>query len=265
MVVWELHDSLARSIGDPLIKDNGTNYTLQDANSGVPMPDGVRYTTAIRNQYLNKAMLSIQNEALKTVAGLSRFRASVILQRLFPSMLTKYTLPVTALGVQPSDQLFIYTVLVASDGIFPNGEQTTSDAFKVTATPRDARSVRNIPILDYSTVMMQNARGGAIRPDLMAYTSSYGNAQWLGLSGREIVDMENSMSKDHTLEISYFPLAPRVDNLAPSAYVEFEPTWEPTILNKAIMYAQLDSGELGAAYQAVPFIEQMSRGSNANA
>jgi len=263
MKVWELHDSLSRSIGDPLIKDDGTNYTLQDANAGIVLPDGVRYTNAIRNHYLNKAMLAIQNEALKAVIGASRYRASVILQRLFPSMTKKYILPVTALGVQPANQLFIYTVILASDGIFPANEQTRSDSFKANASPIDSRSVKNIPVMDYSTVMALNARGGAIRPDIMAYTSSYGNVQWLALSGREIMDMENSIgSVEHTLEVSYLPLAQRVETLLPTEDVEFEPTYEPAILNRAIMYAQMDSGELGVSYQAVPFLEQVSGGSH---
>lgn len=265
MVVWELHDSLARSIGDPLIKDNGLNYTLQDANSDIALPDGVRYTTSIRNHYINKAMLAIQNEALKATVGLSRFRASVIMQRLFPSMTKKYMLPVTALGVQPANQFFIYTVLLATDGIFPANEQTRSDAFKANDNPIDNRQVRNVPILDYAVISHINARGGTIRPDLMAYVTSYANVQWLGLSGREIVDMENTMSREHTLEVTYLPLAPNITLLSPNSTVEFEPTWEPTLLSKAIMYAQMDSGELGASYQAVPFLEQIGGGNNGNA
>lgn len=261
MIVWSLHDSLARSIGDPLIKNDGNNYIQLDAINVVPLPDGVRYTHAIRCHYLNKAMKAIQREALNNVVALSRYRASVILQRLFPSMTVKYVINIDGLGVQPADQLFIYHVLLASKNIFPAREEIRPNQF--VAGVLDDRTVRNIPILDEVTALYVGAKGGSIRPDLVAYTSSYQGMEWLGLIGKEIEDLINESTVNPVdLEISYLPEAPDISKLLPNDNLNFESTWESLLLSKAIMYAQMDSGELGASYQAIPFLETGLRSMN---
>ena len=58
------------------------------------------------------------------------------------------------------------------------------------------------------------------------------------------------------------PEAPDISKLLPNDNLNFENTWESLLLSKAIMYAQMDSGELGASYQAIPFLETGLRSMN---
>ena len=263
MIKWELHDSLARSIGDPLIKDDGLSYAQGDAIAGIPIPDGVRYTTAIRDHYLNKAMLAIQRDIMNQVASLSRYRASIILQRIFPSMTKQYSVNISGMGVQPADQLHIYNVWLYSANMFPAGERLRANALNNAV---DGRTVRNVPVIDLSTMSHINASPGNIKPDLVGYTTSLQGVEWLGLSGTEVDDMvfqdqTATLPEDEiTLVVNYYPTAPDVSKIASIDNIDFEHTWSGNLLSRAIMYAHQDSGELGASYQSVPFIESIRTG-----
>jgi len=265
MKAWELHDSLARSIGDPLIKIDGSLYL----GDGI-IPDGVRYTKAIRDQYLNRAMLMIQRDYLNKVAGLPRFKAAQILQRAFPSMTRTFRVNVEGLGMQPGDMLYVYSVAISTRYIYPYNEQAKSDIFKADPNFVDKGQVKEIPIYEQSVAYKINLRGGTIRQDLCAFVTSNGNYEWVGLLGRELDDMLSSTNLyEHTLEISYLPIAPRMENYNYDDEVEFEATYEPAIINRAILYAQFDSGEIGTPTQAVQLLEVLSGeitgGNNGNA
>lgn len=268
MKVWELHTSLARSIGDPIIKDDGNLYGASDAIANSLLYDGVRYTKDIRDSYLTKAMLSVQLDVIRQCISLPRSHASKILQRLFSQMGQTYTLSINVNG-QPTDQLFVYSAILYTKEGFPHNEgaKIWADPVKHPSTVIDTQwNIRNLPILNESDMSAYIGSNTNITPDLIAFVTTRAGYEYIGLAGGEIdflkaISDEAAIATDVVrLQISYLKRSPDVSRMSPNDNIQFEENFLPHVLNKAIMYAHLDSGELGAAYQAIPFIDQISIG-----
>lgn len=268
MKVWELHTSLARSIGDPIIKSDGTLYSEQDALNDIPLLDGVRYTKSIRDDYLNRAMLHVQFDILKNLIPLPRNTITRLLQRLFTQMGQTYTTNINING-QPDNQIFIYNILLYSKKTFPynEGSPVFIDPMKTPTAVIDKEwNIRNLPIMDETSMANYVGSNTNILPDLTAYITTRGGFEYFGLAGKEIEHLK-SLSDEAAkpedvvkLEISYFKRADDVSNLLPNDYVPFEEIMLPYVLNRAIMMSHVDSGEMGSVYQAIPFIESMQMG-----
>jgi len=273
MKVWELHTSLARSIGDPIIKDDGTLYSVADAINNLPLNDGVRYTKDIRDSYLNKAMSSVQLEIMKQFISLPRYMRSRYLQQLFTTMGQTYWNNINING-QPTDQLHIYSIILFTKNTFPYNEGSAiwTDPRKHPSTAIDNEwNIRNLTILDETAMAAYVGSNTNIAPDLVSFVSTRAGYEYFGLAGREIEFLKaisneiNPPTDVARVEISYLKASPTIDNYSAYDNVPFEPNLLPHALNKAIMYAHLDSGELGAAYQAVPFIDGINLGVTQNA
>lgn len=79
MKVWEAHRDLSNSIGDSVYCDINTN----------PIPDGVRYSKELRDSYLYRAMLEINQQNLDLVKNVPNKVASILLDKLYSSLKTK--------------------------------------------------------------------------------------------------------------------------------------------------------------------------------
>lgn len=80
MTILEIHQALSRSLGD--------SFTL--SSNPTVIPDGVRYSTAQRNNYLYRAMLYILDEVFVAVQHLERKDANKALYKLIPNMITSH-------------------------------------------------------------------------------------------------------------------------------------------------------------------------------
>lgn len=188
MKVWELHTSLARSIGDPIIKSDGNLYDASDAIAGTLLNDGVRYTKEIRDSYLTKAMLSVQLDIVRQCISLPRSYASKFIQRLFTQMGQTYTLNINVNG-QPTDQLFIYSVLLFTKEGFPwnEGARIWTDPIKHPSTQIDsAWNMRSLPILNETDMSAYVGANTNINPDLIAFVTTRAGYEYVGLAGGEI-------------------------------------------------------------------------------
>jgi len=77
--VWELHTNLSNAIGDPI------RYTSNDAISGRVIPDGVRYSKQLRDNYIFRAGLEIQKQITEVIASLPHKIASAVIEGLHPT------------------------------------------------------------------------------------------------------------------------------------------------------------------------------------
>jgi hypothetical protein len=233
MQVWELHDSLARSIGDPLILDNaGTpaNYTANDALAVVTLPDGVRYTKALRDTYINKALLKVLQELITGIAKEAPTRT--ILSRIVETL---------------TPQMSLYDTNLSANDI-ATGNNLTRNCFMVYSLLGGLEV--DIPLYSYriisesmSTVFYNTA---TLPMEPLAILTNI-------LPHREFI---RPTRYDHDLYfLSYLGYPDDVSLLNPNNNIFYEDTLLPSVLTKAILYAQLDSGELGSAHQSVPLIE----------
>lgn len=79
MQIWELHRDLSNAIGDPI------RYTSDNAVNGRVIPDGVRYSKALRDSYILRAAMEIQRQITEVIAALSHKQSVTILEALHPT------------------------------------------------------------------------------------------------------------------------------------------------------------------------------------
>lgn len=288
MILWELHDALARGLEDPLINIDGTNYNAGHALSGINVPDGTRYTTAIRNDYLYRAMKSVMSEARQAIISLPYRKASQILERIFPTMIYDLVFRMKDLGNQLSGKYWVLNVTLSS-GLVRDGTGSKVWADKVLAPNIDIFSSQNTqgnvviyrPDQTINLPIMLTSQIDEIAPNYIdnhnavAMVVAYDDYVWLGLAGKDIkmyaaADLlpdNHPQQTDAWINLRYIHDCP--DTRLLNAYtvlpqggyeitrVEFEPAFESTIINRALVMAHHDSGELGASYQSVPFLENL--------
>jgi len=289
MEYWHLHNALAKSLEDPMLLDNGELYTRTHALSSKPLPDGVRYSKEMRDDYLFRACQGVLLQGIKGVMGMPRSQSSKVLSQMFPSMKKNFRLLFSALGVQPADMLYIYSVRLVCPlrgYLGTTGSYHFDPEYSDTTDPETV--TRDIPVVavdEFSDIVASNS---VYNSDLVATDSAYGSGQsvdlatkhWLKLGGNHMFhylqwdkkygsgdarNNENGVSLD--VEYLYFlqpfydlgvtTSPPGTPNYKRLTEVPFEPVWETTILTRAAALAHLDSGQLGAAYQAAPYLEKI--------
>lgn len=291
MEYWHLHNALAKSLEDPMLKDNGMLYTRNDASQNEPLPDGVRYSKEMRDDYLFRACQAILLQGVKGTLGMNRSQASRVLSEMFPSMKRNFRVLFSALGVQPSDMLFIYSVRL----ICPlKGYLGTTNQYHFDPEHSDELDpnivTRDVPLVNVDEFSDIVASNSVYNADLVAADSAYGDGQnielgtrhWLKVGGNHTFHYlqwdkkygsgdANSNEEGVSLDVEYLPFLLPFYEYQPMttiydsngiphqefAKIPFEPVWETTILTKAIGLAHLDSGQLGAAYQAAPYLEKI--------
>lgn len=293
MEYWKLHSNLARSLEDPMIKDNGEEYVQLDAFTNSPLPDGVRYSKELRDDYLFRACQGVLLQSIKAVAGMRRQEATHILTKMFPAMTRHYRVLFSALGVQPKDMLYIYAVRLVcpTKAYLGTLNKFHADPAHVDGPIPDIVT-REVPLVETSEFSNIVASGTLYNNDLVACSTAYtasdnlaaGNYHWLQIGGNHTFhylqwdtkygsgDASNN-EEGICLDVEYLPhmlpligWEPSYEVLDPVSgvpvrrdlsIVPFEPVWESTIITKALSLAHLDSGQLGAAFQSAPYLEKI--------
>jgi hypothetical protein len=85
MRIWEAHIALSRQIGDPISVTGSPPATI---------PDGVRYSRALRDIYLYRSALNIVQQVITQAAQLPDKAAHEIIARAFPNYIVEDNLGV---------------------------------------------------------------------------------------------------------------------------------------------------------------------------
>lgn len=231
MLIHELHSALSRSLGDP-VAYNAAGSTREDK-----LVNGVRYTVAIRDQYLTQAMRSIQLSAMRQVAALPREAANHVLAGLFPTSTARYDWDGAVDGMDipaavNTKILWIYSAIVAS---------TTEGNLTADKVVLPILNAYEMPRISYGRTPLQ-------KPDNAAFVFNTGTATNLKI--------ESTTIAEPVIEIFYLPKAVEISTLAATDTVPFEEMWLEQVAFRASLYGQNDSQELGVASQAVPLIMQ---------
>lgn len=189
--------------------------------------DGVRYSTRLRSQYMAQSMDDIILKAIKDVAPLPHKAQSEVLERIFPSLV------VTDSGGFPKDLPDMAFLLSA---FYTNG-----DGEKV-----------SLPIIKSANAMfVAHNRATTIQP----------SDPYIMYVGTQFLPFGNEQNFDSsTVDYTFIKRPPTSEWLESESNgneeVEFEQFWMGQVIERSALYAQLDSGELGTASQAVPILHQ---------
>lgn len=85
MLVYQAHDILAKQLGDII------NVSPFATGQTTVIPDGVVYLKIHRDDLLNRAMISIIEQAIKSVVGYPKKMARETIHRLFPHLTSTFT------------------------------------------------------------------------------------------------------------------------------------------------------------------------------
>lgn len=212
MKVFEVHNAVARTIGDPV------------ECTGSLLEDGVRYSAALRAQYCTHAMNDIVLKVIRQTSGLPHKVQSEVLERLFPAMVKVRT------------------------GAFPLADPTM--AFLLSAYYTLGGESKTLPIVK-SAHAVQTAYSRASLQPSDPFIVYRGNS-FIVAGGRNEA-MGSAIMTGFILQ-----RPPDIEWMADVANadeeVDFEGMWMPEVHRRVALLAQLDSGELGTAHQAFPFL-----------
>lgn len=294
MLLWEMHDTLARGLQDPLLNIDGTNYSITNVLLGEPIPDGTRYTTRLRNEYLYRSMKKILRDAKFSVLQLPYSQANAILVKAFPSMIYNLVIALDDLGRQPDGKYWIVSASITSKLLVPG---IGTDVWSVSPTDTAPNDIFNSGYQNYPIIYKpQNSVSVPIktvdRIDLIAPNHKYGepyvmyistndeNNVWIAMGGNDIpmlLEEHNIMAGGEKcmLNIYYIHDVPELNELTPSrtvngttepTIVEFEDIYYDTIISQALLFASADDGTLGSITQSVQMLDrtQFAQGGQSN-
>jgi hypothetical protein len=214
MLLYELHNALARTIGDPV------------ENTGSLFVDGVRFSTQLRAQYLYQAMNDIVMGAVQKVAPVPHIAQSEILERMFPSMVTAWG------GTVPVDIRNAAFILSAFYISLSSGNPVSLPIVRSFQALRTSLG-RNTTLQPSDPFLL------FLSTDALQVTG--GNTESLAVATVSI----NYIKRPPMLEWLY-----DVANAGNEMNTEFEGMWAGEMLRKASLMAQIDSGEIGTSAQA---------------
>lgn len=88
MKIWLAHKLHALAIGDSVKFVDINGVEANDSNPPVLIPDGVRFTRALRDSHIYRAMLKVYNDILLSFAQLDREEASKQIEALFSNQVS---------------------------------------------------------------------------------------------------------------------------------------------------------------------------------
>lgn len=283
MILWELHDTIARGLQDPLLNIDGTNYGIDNVMLGEAIPDGTRYTTRLRNEYIYRAMKKIMRDAKASVLSLPYSRASAIMVRLFPSMIYNLVIALDNLGKQPDGKYWVLNVSLSSKILNPDigtnvWSQSPTDippnnilnsTYQIYPLPFNPSDSINIPIQTVDRVDLIAPNHKYSQP-YVAYINAQDDHVWITMGGNDIPMLleQGTVIGDNSkaiLNIFYIHDVPVLDGLKPlfnnngiyeATKIEFEDMYYDAIITNALLYANADDGTLGSISQSIQMLER---------
>lgn len=257
MRLYELHLTLAASIGDP-VRYNSSGVTKEDRFVGA-----VRYSAFNRDSYLKRAMSKIYADALSILARLSKNERANRLSVFFPTS-TKLVFGNVFQG-QPSpyilipDLYYAYSLMLKFKYFAPFLRGHVHGPVGVTLDS-DGHYIGgvNVPIVDSRELYQKQGRHTVQSNEPLAHVIGYNQAVPSGSNpkGTFIQFVSNNFISDMTAmivdngeqavayEIAYLATVPDLHSLDTEEYVDFEETYLHEILRYATYFALLDSEDM---------------------
>lgn len=241
MTEYQAHDMLARALGDPFAPVAGNPAAI---------PDGVRYSAATRANYINRARLSILEQAAKGVS------VPVAPGNSVPPISTQ-----SAIVAMTFPRLFKHLQSVSTHSpisslpivVHGQNEYNSSDAIN-TAVVYMVHSIETwparvpIPLVEsYQASRLINPKNPQ-RPDPLAYIEGDPFAMY-----RISVYWGTDTPSSFRVHYTRYPAALTGTG---TALVDWEPMFDHLMISKATIYGQYDSQEFGVPEQILPILLQ---------
>ena len=219
MQLFELHNALSRTIGDPV------------ENTGSLFIDGIRYSTRLRAQYLYQSMNDIIIGAINRLSAAPHTVQSEVMERLFPSMVDAFT---SSLPVPAAQIAFVLSAYYTGSLLNPNPIA--------------------LPIVkSHKAIQTSLGRNTTLQPsDPFIVQRTGGVIQVVGLNTESLAGALITINA-----IKRPPAHDWLADEANGAELVadfFEEFWLPEVIRRSALLAQLDSGEMGTAAQAYPLV-----------
>lgn len=232
MLLWEAHNALAQSIGDPVTA------------TGAGIPDGVRYSAALRDQYLYRAMLQLIRMYTERLGALPRLIFHRELRKVFTNFIERYTVATYTYTLVPN--IFgTRTNPDLPDGAYWEGTMDADKVFHILAMYAGnvpytleipergvnfgslSRDMRNSQYPDIFFDRMQINDGGTEKLRLRVYDYQ----KELGTIANQVI-------------VEYLPYPAKPVYTSPTALLDFELSLLPQLINQAHIYAMIDSQDI---------------------
>ncbi len=252
MQVWELHTNLSNAIGDPI------RYTSSDAVSGRVIPDGVRYSKQLRDNYIFRAGLEIQKQITEVIATLPHKIASSVIEGLHPT--NKMTISIDPLGLLVNDDLSygINRAFTIDWSLYSSDlESTNRPMFLLSAMYISGKNQKPYPLpikTGIETQGLLNSRNVQQPDDFIEVTYIMESKTFLNSINGDYaspvirVFLFNVLRGEiDNILLRYVPYAGNPAYMLPTDSYHFELTQLPKLLSLATLYALQDSQEDGIA------------------
>jgi hypothetical protein len=237
MTLYEIHSALARSLGDPFKET--TAHTIYD---------GVRYSKAVRSNYLYRAADSVINGIIAQLAQAPRDIGSEVIMNMLPHMVshTRFDINSSApnyynmydpLSTSTGERVaYILAVSAHYDGVF----QQLPIVSPLKGQRLVSQSLVSTQMNDPITWISESKTS---EPYPNGYLSVYLNQGNQDLTGKKL-----------QVEFIRYPYIADVDTEQDTEF-DFERSYLNVIIAKATLYGKLDGGDMPTE-QVLPLILQ---------
>lgn len=256
MQVWELHTNLSYAIGDPI------RYTSDDAISGRVIPDGIRYSKQLRDNYIFRAGLEVQRQITEIIATLPNKVAIPVLESLHPTNKITNSYDVSSgVGhdvIRDSNygDIEVFTI---DWSVMSSPESSSRPMFLLNAMYIKSSDNKPYPLPikhGIETQGLLNSRNVQRPDDFIEVTYLFQSKTFLNsINGNFaspvirvfMFNISNYETDISNILLRYIPYAGNPMYMLPTDTYKFELTQLPKLLSLATLYALQDSQEDGIA------------------
>lgn len=242
MKVWEAHRDLSNSIGDSV-------YCSETSD---PILDGVRYSKELRDSYLYRAILEINQQNLGMVKGVPNKQASFIIDRLYPTFKIK-----AGFLLSGSDEYIVKLYQTATmnswlislrKGTMNNPVDIPGILYVINAQIYSSlhNTSYSVPVkygID-STTLINSFNAQRPNPFLVVYSHRYSLIETPSVEYFELFDGTGIITTDSLLLITFIPVPknPAIQTANEDLYID--DTHIPKMLTLAHIYSLIDSQDI---------------------
>lgn len=232
MLLWQVHNDLARSIGDPIVA------------TSLVIPDGVRYSASLRDQYLYRAMLELLSLYLRKMSAYPKYIMQKELSKIFVNYIERYTVAT-----------YTYTLSSNTFGLRSNPDLPNAGIWEGTM---DADKVFYIMSLYAGTlpytieIPKREGAFGSLTRDMRnsQYPDCYFDTMQITDNGTEKLRIraydyaKELASVASSVTVEYIPYPTKPNYATPTMLFDFELSLYSQVINQATIYSLIDSQDI---------------------
>lgn len=226
MIIWQAHRALAAMLGDPV-----------PGISSVTIPDGVRYSRAMRDEYMYRGILHFLQKSLEAVKNAPPDIVTGVLQGMYPNFMRQVTYAYA--GNNP----YNFPLTTAYGGTI--GTLSTVPLYIYSLRLMWTSPAASQPVPVYSTKRASQVTSRKLSPNHFHDTIAEMNS-FQGVTRMIIHPSVNDTTiAASNVQMEFLPMPTHPNLQLPTASIDFEAVYMDQILRRCAAYAALDSQDIG--------------------